>query len=88
MLPSGRRRNLIEFVKDRPGHDYRYAIDASLLRQTFDWRPSFDLTSGLRATVEWYLDNEAWWLPLVEDGDALVRLGVSERFREHTDLGS
>ena len=75
LLPSGPRRNLVDFVEDRPGHDYRYAIDASLIRASFNWKPAFDLRAGLRATIKWYLDNEAWWRPLVERSPALARLG-------------
>ncbi len=53
-----------EHVNDRPGHDMRYAIDSSKLRAETDWRPQYaDLHDGLRQTVEWYRDNEAWWLP-------------------------
>lgn len=63
----------IAFVADRPGHDRRYAIDPSRIRDELGWRPSVDLDAGLRATVRWYLDNEAWWRPL------LARKGVGER---------
>jgi dTDP-glucose 4,6-dehydratase len=75
-LPSGKRRGLITFVEDRPGHDRRYAIDASRLQQDFDWRPAHDLGAGLRQTVQWYLDNEAWWRPLIVCGNALERRGL------------
>ena len=75
-LAKGPRRNLITFVEDRPGHDKRYAIDASRLRRDLGWRAVFDLDSGLRQTVQWYLDNESWWRPLVSKGDALNRLGL------------
>ncbi|MFM8893469.1 MAG: dTDP-glucose 4,6-dehydratase, partial [Planctomycetia bacterium] len=50
----------IEFVKDRPGHDRRYAIDARLIERELGWRPRETFTSGIRKTVRWYLDNEAW----------------------------
>jgi dTDP-glucose 4,6-dehydratase len=76
-LPSGPRRKLIQFVEDRPGHDKRYAMDASKLHVHFGWHPVHDITSGLRSTVQWYLDNETWWGPLVADNDALARLGLS-----------
>jgi dTDP-glucose 4,6-dehydratase len=75
-LPSGQRRDLITFVKDRPGHDKRYAIDASALRDNLGWRPVYDLATGLRSTVQWYLSNEAWWSPLVETSGALSRVGL------------
>jgi dTDP-glucose 4,6-dehydratase len=78
-LTSGSRRDLITFVEDRPGHDKRYAIDASSLRERLGWRPAYDLAAGLRSTVQWYLSNEAWWRPLIETSGALVRLGLSRR---------
>jgi dTDP-glucose 4,6-dehydratase len=51
---------LIRYVKDRPGHDRRYAIDSSKLKTELGWGPQHDLDSGLRATVRWYADNAAW----------------------------
>ena len=64
-LPGGRRRrDLITFVSDRPGHDARYAIDASKIRRELDWEPRETFASGLRRTVAWFLANEAWWRPL------------------------
>lgn len=63
----------ITFVTDRPGHDARYAIDPSRIRDELGWRPSVTVEEGLRRTVRWYLDNEAWWRPL------LTRQGVGER---------
>ncbi len=78
-LPSGPRRSLIEFVEDRPGHDKRYAMDATKMRVHFGWRPIYDVNSGLRSTVQWYLDNEVWWRPLVNRNHALGRLGLSHR---------
>jgi dTDP-glucose 4,6-dehydratase len=75
-LPSGARRTLVAFVEDRPGHDFRYAIDPSPISETLGWKPKFDVTSGLRATVRWYLENEAWWLPMVKDTRVLARQGV------------
>jgi dTDP-glucose 4,6-dehydratase len=60
-LPDGRRRtDLITFVKDRPGHDRRYAIDCTKLEQELGWKPAESFESGLRKTVRWYLDNPAW----------------------------
>jgi dTDP-glucose 4,6-dehydratase len=57
----GRRDSLVSFVADRPGHDYRYAIDATKIMNELGWRPSETFESGLRKTVQWYLDNRKWW---------------------------
>ena len=65
--------DLIEFVTDRPGHDARYAIDPSRMRDELGWRPSVTLEQGLERTVDWYLDNEGWWRTLQQ------RHGVGER---------
>ncbi|MCZ8152667.1 MAG: dTDP-glucose 4,6-dehydratase [Rhodobacteraceae bacterium] len=74
MHPQGApHERLITFVTDRPGHDLRYAIDPTRMRQELGWRPSVTLEEGLRRTVRWYLENEAWWRPL------LARQGVGER---------
>ena len=59
-LATGPRRNLITYVKDRPGHDRRYAIDASKLSRELAWQPSQQFESGLRKTVRWYLDHADW----------------------------
>jgi dTDP-glucose 4,6-dehydratase len=56
--------NLIEFVKDRPGHDARYAIDDKKIRTELGWEPSETLATGLRKTVRWYIENRSWWEPL------------------------
>ncbi|TAK56261.1 MAG: dTDP-glucose 4,6-dehydratase [Gammaproteobacteria bacterium] len=58
---GGKSADLIAFVKDRPGHDRRYAIDSSLIRDELGFVPKVDLERGLRSTIEWYLANEAWW---------------------------
>ncbi|MBK8878959.1 MAG: dTDP-glucose 4,6-dehydratase [Haliscomenobacter sp.] len=58
--PKGASRQLITFVKDRPGHDRRYAIDASKLKQELGWEPSVYAEEGLRLTAQWYLDNQEW----------------------------
>lgn len=69
--------NLIEFVADRPGHDMRYAIDASRIKQELGWEPSVSVEEGLKRTVQWYLANEAWWRPLWASG-AGARLGLKK----------
>jgi dTDP-glucose 4,6-dehydratase len=74
-LPGGPRRGLIEFVTDRPGHDHRYAIDATKLEGELGWRASENFETGLRKTVRWYLDREDWWGPLKERY-ARERLGL------------
>ena len=58
--PVGQSRNLITFVKDRPGHDFRYAMDYSLLHNELDWSPTYSLTVGLQQTVTWYIENQKW----------------------------
>ena len=58
--PAGTAQQLITFVKDRAGHDFRYAIDATHLRETLGWQPQYSPEDGLRATVAWYLDNQSW----------------------------
>jgi dTDP-glucose 4,6-dehydratase len=63
---SGPRRGLIAFVPDRPGHDLRYAIDASRLRTELGWEPSVDFEGGLARTVDWFLANEWWWRPILD----------------------
>ena len=77
MHPHGApHAQLISFVTDRPGHDARYAIDPTRIRQELGWRPSVTLDEGLRRTVRWYLDNEAWWRPLQARYGVGQRLGV------------
>lgn len=71
-------RELITFVADRPGHDLRYAIDASKIRNELGWQPSMDFDTGIRATVQWYLDHEWWWGPLRAQRYGGERLGKAE----------
>ena len=75
--PSGINRfdELITFVKDRPGHDERYAIDASKINDDLGWAPAEDFTSGIRKTVAWYLENREWWQRVVDGSYRLERLG-------------
>ena len=79
MHPQGApHARLISFVTDRPGHDARYAIDPSRIRDELGWRPSVTLDEGLRRTVRWYLDNEGWWRPLQARVGVGQRLGVAQ----------
>ena len=75
--PSGviNYRDLITFVKDRPGHDARYAIDASKIERELGWVPEETFETGLRKTVQWYLDNTAWWERVLSGEYRLERLG-------------
>ena len=75
--PAGvsRFEELITFVKDRPGHDERYAIDAEKINIELDWRPAEDFASGIRKTVSWYLENDLWWQRVVDGSYRLERLG-------------
>jgi dTDP-glucose 4,6-dehydratase len=70
-------RELIAFVADRPGHDYRYAIDCSKFTSELGWKPKHSFESGLASTVQWYLDNRAWWEPLLHNNDATRRRGLA-----------
>jgi dTDP-glucose 4,6-dehydratase len=83
-LPGGKRRGLIEFVSDRPGHDLRYAIDATKLEVELGWRAREDFASGLARTVAWYLDNRAWWERLRAGVYAGDRLGLSRQKVDQT----
>jgi dTDP-glucose 4,6-dehydratase len=75
--PSGAPHDrLITFVADRPGHDARYAIDPSRIREELGWRPSVTVEEGLALTVDWYLANEGWWRPLLARDGVGVRLGT------------
>ena len=70
-----RYADLIEFVADRPGHDLRYAIDPSKLMKELGWKPRYTFDTGIRATVQWYLDNEWWWGPIRKSKYSGQRLG-------------
>ncbi|WP_071675803.1 dTDP-glucose 4,6-dehydratase [Nioella nitratireducens] len=74
---GGSYADQITFVTDRPGHDARYAIDPTRIRDELGWRPSVAVEEGLRKTVEWYLANEAWWRALQDRHGVGERLGVT-----------
>jgi len=61
---TGESEEEIEFVKDRPGHDRRYAFDWSKIKNELDWKPKYDFEEALKLTIEWYKNNEDWWKPL------------------------
>jgi dTDP-glucose 4,6-dehydratase len=82
LVPAARpRRELIAFVTDRPGHDRRYAIDASKVRRELGWQPRQSFEAGLERTVRWYLDNRPWWEPLRARVYGGERLGLLEAAR-------
>jgi dTDP-glucose 4,6-dehydratase len=67
--------SLITYVQDRPGHDMRYAIDASKIERELGWKPEETFETGLRKTVQWYLDNKDWWQAVLDGTYKLERLG-------------
>ena len=75
--PPGEKnyRDLITFVKDRPGHDARYAIDASKIERELGWIPEETFETGLRKTVQWYLENRQWWERVLSGAYRLERIG-------------
>jgi dTDP-glucose 4,6-dehydratase len=75
-LPHSPCSSLITFVKDRPGHDRRYAIDASKIRRELGWQPEHDFASGMRRTVQWYLDNPEWVARVASGEYQRERLGL------------
>jgi dTDP-glucose 4,6-dehydratase len=78
--PSGAsHRELINFVADRPGHDFRYAIDFAKLNAELGWQPRQSFESGLFATVKWYIDNRGWWEPILTAHNAAARRGLSKK---------
>ena len=63
----GKDEGQIEYVEDRPGHDVRYSLDSSRIRDELGWRPRESFSEGIRRTVDWYLQNEDWWSPLLDE---------------------
>jgi dTDP-glucose 4,6-dehydratase len=78
--PEGVERfeDLITFVKDRPGHDVRYAIDAGKIKRELGWEPEEDFESGIRKTVQWYLHNRDWWSRVLDGSYRLERIGETD----------
>ena len=77
LRPGNRpRQELITYVADRPGHDQRYAIDASKIERELGWKPSLTFDTGIRRTVEWYLSEESWWRPILDGRYQGDRLGL------------
>ncbi len=70
--------SLITYVKDRPGHDVRYAIDAAKIERELGWKPEETFDTGIRKTVEWYLRNENWWQRVLDGSYSMERLGEGE----------
>ena len=73
---TGQYADLINFVTDRPGHDARYAIDPSRIRNELGWQPSFAFEQNLKKTVQWYLDNQDWWKPMLSMSGVGQRQGI------------
>lgn len=78
LLGNKNRRDLITFVEDRPGHDLRYSVAFNKIESELGWKPSITFPEGIRQTVSWYLENEAWWGPLRDRG-ATARRGSGEK---------
>ena len=77
-LDGTRREAQITYVKDRPGHDRRYAIDASKLQTELGWRPAMSFERGMAATVDWYLSNQDWVRQVLDGSYRMERIGVGE----------
>ena len=77
--PRGRNKNyedLISYVADRPGHDFRYAIDSSKIRDELSWEPKENFNTGIEKTIQWYLENKAWWKAIQHNTYQQERLGI------------
>jgi dTDP-glucose 4,6-dehydratase len=69
--------DLITYVKDRPGHDFRYAIDSSRLQNELGWKPTISFNEGLLLTISWYIENERWWRRIQDGTYQQERLGLT-----------
>lgn len=74
--PGGSYADQVTFVADRPGHDQRYAIDASKMRDQLDWQAEVSFEAGIEKTVQWYLERRDWWAPIIERRYDTARLGL------------
>ena len=72
-------KDLISYVTDRPGHDQRYAVDITKIHQDLGWSPKHTFESGMRSTVEWYLENQGWWQAVLDGSYQLERLGAKAK---------
>jgi Nucleotidyl transferase/GDP-mannose 4,6 dehydratase len=72
----GSRRSLVAFVDDRPGHDHRYAMDATKIEMELGWRAQETFETGIEKTVRWFVDNRAWWQDILSRGYRAERLGT------------
>jgi dTDP-glucose 4,6-dehydratase len=70
-------KDLITFVTDRPGHDARYAVNAQKIQKELDWSPTETFDTGIRKTVDWYLENQSWCRSTMDDTHRYERLGVA-----------
>ncbi len=67
LLLMKKDENMVEYVKDRPGHDFRYSMDSTKIRKELGWSPKIEFDKGLKNTVKWYLENEQWWKKISPD---------------------
>ena len=86
--PLGPRERLIHFVRDRPGHDFRYEIDPARATKALGWTAPHDFDRGLRRTIGWYMDNRPWWEAIRSAHYAGQRLGVAERLGVSERMGT
>ena len=71
---------LISYVTDRPGHDFRYAINTSKIKNQLEWEPKETFETGIRKTIQWYLDNEHWWRHIQDGTYVQERLGLNKSY--------
>ena len=78
MKPSGKGsyRQLISYVKDRPGHDRRYAVDSQKIYKELNWKAKESFSAGIKNTIKWYMNNEDWWRDIQKSNYNQKRLGV------------